>query len=97
MCGHVHSGHGREALYWDEAQRVYERFMSRESKGIIVDFLPGAAWLDAIKVIMYGIRGIFWQYLMVRLKDTTGSLLVNAALIYQSTSKIGNPVEVVDI
>ena len=96
VCGHVHSGHGREALYWDETQRRYEKFLSRENAGLISDLLP-SAWIDAAMVVIHGVRGLFWQHLMVRSTGTNSGLLVNAALIYRSTGKIGNPVEVVDI
>ena len=97
ICGHIHSGHGREALFWDEGQAAYERLMTRGNSGFIRDMIPSAAWVDAFKVMWHGIRGILWQYLMVGQKGANGSMLINAALTWQSTSRLGNSPEVVDL
>ena len=50
---------------------------------------------NTLSVVWYGIRGILWQRLMVGRSGAHGSLIVNAALVYQSSTAIGNPVEVV--
>ena len=65
VFGHVHSGHGREAVFWDEGQAAYERLMERKKGGIIADVLPSLAWWDSLMVLYYGIKGILWQRLMV--------------------------------
>ena len=98
VFGHVHSGHGREFVFWDEAQRAYERLMERKKEGgILVDIIPSLAWVDAIKVLWHGFRGILWQKLMVGPHGGNGGLLVNAAVVYQSTTAVGNPVAVVEL
>ncbi len=71
--------------------------MARKKGGVVVDFLPSMAWLDAGKVLWYGVLGIFWQRLMVGRRGGSGSLLVNAAIVYQSTTDVGNPVEIVEL
>ena len=65
VFGHVHSGHGREAVFWDEGQAAYERLMARKKGGIVADFIPSSDWLDALRVVWYGVKGILWQRLMV--------------------------------
>ena len=97
VFGHIHSGHGREAVFWDEGQLAYERLQSRKKGGVVLDLLPSYAWLDAIKVVWYGIKGILWQRLMVGPAGANGGLLVNAAVVYQSTTDVGNPVEIVEL
>lgn len=98
VFGHVHSGHGREYVFWDKGQRAYERLMqSQTGGGVFTDVIPSGAWVDAAKVVWHGIKGIFWQWLMVGPAGGNGGILVNAALVYQSTTQVGNPVEVVDI
>jgi hypothetical protein len=62
-----------------------------------MDFLPSYAWLDAMKVMWYGVKGILWQRLMVGPAGGNGGLLINAAVVYQSTTDVGNPVEVVEL
>jgi hypothetical protein len=97
VFGHVHSGHGREAVFWDEGQRAYERLLARPHRGVITDLVPSKAWVDALSVVWYGIRGILWQRLMVGREGARGSLLLNAAVVYQSTMDVGNEAQVVVI
>jgi predicted phosphohydrolase len=97
VFGHIHSGHGREAVFWDEGQLAYERLRGRSKAGIIRDVIPSSAWVDALKVVWYGVKGILWQRLMVGPAGGNGGLMINAALVYQSTTDLGNPVEVVEL
>lgn len=96
VFGHVHSGHGREAVYWDRGQAAFERIVTRKG-GILVDLIPSHAWADALRVVWYGVKGIFWQYLMVGPRGANGGVLINAALTYRSTSNIGNPAQIVEL
>jgi hypothetical protein len=93
IFGHIHSGHGREAVFWDDGQLAYERLMAGKRAGILGDIIPSMAWVDAIKVLFYGVRGILWD----RLIGGNGGLMVNAALVWQSTTDVGNPVEIVEL
>jgi len=97
VFGHIHSGHGREAVFWDEGQAAYERLMGRSKGGIIMDLLPSMAWWDSLKVVWFGVKGILWQRLMVGPRGGNGGLLINAAIVWQSTTDPGNPVEVVEL
>ena len=97
IFGHVHSGHGREAVFWDEGQASYERLMGRTGGSFIEDLIPGGAWLDVIKVLFHGIRGILWDQLMVGPGGSNGCLLVNPALVWQSTTVMGNKPEIVEL
>lgn len=72
--------------------------MARKKKGIIRDLLPSFAWIDALKVVWYGLRGILWQRLMVSSTGANGGLLVNAALVSWKTADIvGNQAEIVEL
>ncbi|KAG9229877.1 Metallo-dependent phosphatase-like protein [Amylocarpus encephaloides] len=98
VFGHVHSGHGREAVFWDEGQVAYERLMARKKGGgIIADLIPSSSWLDALKVVWYGFKGVLWQRLMVGPSGGNGGLLLNAAVVYQGTTDVGNPVQVIEL
>jgi hypothetical protein len=97
VFGHVHSGHGQEPVFWDEGQAAFERLMDRKKGGVVADILPSMAWIDASKVIWFGIKGFFWQRLMVGPAGANGGLLVNAAVVWQSTTDVGNPVEIVEL
>jgi len=99
VFGHIHSGHGRQAVFWDKGQAAYERLMSRSKRGIVADLIPGSSWIDALAVVWHGVKGVLWQYLMVGRKGANGGLLVNAAIAYQSSSppRVGNTPEIVDL
>lgn len=72
--------------------------MARKKKGVIIDLLPSLVWLDALKVIWYGVRGILWQHLMVGSRGANGGLLVNASLVSWKTADIiENCAEVVEL
>lgn len=95
IFGHVHSGHGRESIFWDEGQASYEQVMRKTGGGIVQDLLPSSAWIDAVKVLFYGIRGILWDKLMVGPEGSHGCLLVNAAVVWQSTTTVGHDPQVI--
>ena len=61
IFGHVHAGHGHEQVFWDDTQRLYESLCSREVKGVIRDMVAVSAWLDTVKLVIYGVLGILWS------------------------------------
>ena len=95
IFGHVHAGHGREDVFWDDTQRHYERLCSREAKGMMNDMLAILAWLDIVKLAMHGVLGILWS--RVWGGDRRGTVMVNAALMYKGSGRLGNPPQIVDI
>ncbi|KAG9244542.1 Metallo-dependent phosphatase-like protein [Calycina marina] len=98
IFGHVHSGHGREAVYWDPGQAAYERLCASLGDTGLLGWLWNAReWLDVGRVVFYGVRGILWDRLMVGKAGGNGSLLVNAAVVWGSTTDVGHKAIVVDI
>lgn len=95
VFGHVHAGHGRETAHWDETQELYERIVSRQEYGPLMEICNTAVWWDVLMLLQYGLQGI----LLIRMGSgtNTGTELVNAALSYRSTGRLGNPPQVVDI
>ena len=71
--------------------------MASEGGGILGDIIPSMAWVDAIKVVWHGVKGILWQRLMVGPAGGNGSMMINPAILYQSTKEVGNLPEVVEI
>lgn len=53
--------------------------------------------MDVVKVVFYGVRGILWDRLMVGPGGSNGGLLVNPAIVWQSTTDVGNNPEVVEL
>jgi hypothetical protein len=96
ICGHIHSGHGRRKLFWDESQTAYERLLASSKNGILGDLIPSSRWLDAVKVTWYSLTNLVRAYVGRPVKEE-GGLLINAAMVYRNTTKIGNPPEVVEL
>lgn len=95
VCGHVHAGHGRENVFWDESQRIYEDLCARKDHGVIWDIVAFWVWIEVARMAVFGILGIVWS--RVWGADDAGGIIVNTALMYRSSGQISNPPEVVDI
>ena len=95
IFGHVHAGHGSEEVFWDDTQRLYEKLCSREDKGVLRDLVAIVAWLDVLRLATYGVLGIMWS--RVWGGDGGGTVMINAALMYRSSGRLGNPASTVDI
>ncbi|MCJ1482484.1 hypothetical protein MMC06_002650 [Schaereria dolodes] len=95
VFGHVHAGVGRESVFWDEAQRAYERVCARRPCGILRDIIAVKAWLDLLRVLWYGSLGIVWS--KVWCAEAGGGIMVNAALMYLNTGELRNKPQVVDL
>lgn len=57
--------------------------------------IPNACWLDAFKVLFYGIRSVVWQYAMLG-GSSTGGVMINAAMQRGNTGKLvkGSPISI---
>jgi hypothetical protein len=97
VFGHVHWGHGKESVYFDDLQTAYERLLSRPRRGLFWDFFPNPAWVDLLEIFSQGIQSVLWKWLMGGPGSNHGSLMVNAAQMYGNTGKVKNRAIVVDI
>lgn len=95
VFGHVHAGYGMERIWWDGCQAAYERVSARKSDGIVGDLISIGSWLDGVRMIFYGVRGILWS--RVWGGTARGGFMVNAALSVGSTGRLGNPPRTVDL
>ncbi|KAL2167767.1 hypothetical protein VTG60DRAFT_827 [Thermothelomyces hinnuleus] len=97
VFGHVHYGHGKEAVYYDECQRAYESLMARPAAGPLRDLVSVARWRDAFNVLWYGVASILWKWIMLGPGTNNGALMVNASLMYGNSGRLRNPAIVVDL
>ena len=96
VFGHVHAGSGTQRIWWDGAQRAHERIKRRRQSSVCgLDFIDIRSWLDAAKMLWCGIRGILWSRIWGG--EGTGGILVNAALMYNNSGRLGNAPAVVYI
>ena len=95
VFGHVHAGSGRESAFWDESQRLFEGLCARGDKGVLRDLVAIRAWTRVMQLALYGFLGILWT--RVWGGSNEGSLMVNSALAYRSTGKLGNRPQIIDM
>ena len=95
VFGHIHYGHGQEQIYWDGAQRTYERLCDRKGSSVLGNLVNVFAWFDLTKLAAHGILGLLWSQVWGGNDEST--LMVNAALMVGSTGTLGNPPQVVEI
>ncbi|KAF9894436.1 hypothetical protein FE257_007939 [Aspergillus nanangensis] len=105
VFGHVHAAYGMERIYWDEAQRAWERLCAarrrraRNSRlgslfGFVRDLLDLTGWVDAARVLGYGVMGVVWAKVWGGENRGSG-WMVNAACMYRDSGKLGNKPQIV--
>lgn len=108
VFGHVHAGYGQEPIYWDEAQAAWERLCtSRRSRskdgalglltGWIKDLVDVSGWVDAGRVLVYGVLGVVWAKVWGGAEVGAG-WLVNAACMVEGRrgeGTLGNKPQVI--
>lgn len=108
VCGHVHEAYGPEPVYWDFAQRAWERLCatrcsrarlplaSRLVSGTLRDLLDVHGWLDAVRVVVYGVLGVVWAKVWGGENAGCG-WVVNAACMVGNSGRLGNPPVVIEL
>ncbi|KAF2792714.1 Metallo-dependent phosphatase [Melanomma pulvis-pyrius CBS 109.77] len=96
VFGHIHNCGGITVLRWDAGQMAYERACQRGSLGGFNQLFSFAAWRDLLVVIVFAV----WVLIKVLCgwdKGARKTVLVNAALIFNSEGKLDSPIQVIDI
>ena len=91
VFGHVHAGSGMERVFWDKAQKAFERLAARKS---VWSLLSITFWLDAGRVLLHDLIGIIWR--RVWGAESEGTLMVNSALV-DYNGKLRHMAQVVEI
>lgn len=107
VFGHVHAGrtdfegrlrHGRERVIWDRAQRALQSGLDRKARGLLLDLCNLGLWCDLGKLAGWACSAMLRERLWGREEDKSRStLMINAALMYEGTGRMGNKVQVVEI
>lgn len=107
VFGHIHNSAGREPVFWDDAQRAWERLCaSRRPRakhnrflallGFLRDLFDPAGWLDAARVLVYGVLGVVWSQVWGG-DIQHGGWMVNAACMYRSSGRLKNSPQVIEL
>lgn len=96
VFGHIHAGAGRETVYWDDAQTVYEGALERGSgQGFVKQVLNPWLWVGLVKVVVHGVVNLLWDRIWAG--DIRATIMVNSALMVNNSGKLGNKVQVVEV
>ena len=102
VFGHVHSGYGRENVWWDEGQKVFESLretaydgqqVGEYKKPMLTEVFNVRLWAIGLKLLYLDVKGVLWNRLWGGARQ--GGIMINAALTYQTTEKLGNKPQVV--
>lgn len=103
VFGHIHAGRtywlgrlrgGREFVRWDAVQREVERALSR-SDGFFVGMLDPRNWIDVVRVLCTGTTSLIWDRIWGG--QGRGTIMVNAAMMYNNTGRLRNPPQIVEL
>lgn len=95
VFGHVHAGFGKQQVWWDEAQRAYERTRARRKSWTSPDSMDLGHWINGLGMLWHGVLGALWS--RVWGGEGSGGIMINAALMYNNSGQLGNPPTVVYI
>ena len=97
VFGHVHAGHGKEHVWWDEGQRQFEKLRERgfgpRTFGPFSELVDFGLWAIGFKMFYEDVRGLLWTRLWGGQRN--GGIMVNAALTYNNTDRLLNRPQVV--
>lgn len=107
VFGHIHESAGCEPVFWDNAQLAWERLCTsrrpraRHSRfmalaGFLRDLFDPSGWVDAARVLVYGVLGVIWAQVWGG-ETRDGGWMVNAACMYRASGKLGNPPRVINL
>ncbi|KAG2412059.1 hypothetical protein HFD88_009615 [Aspergillus terreus] len=108
VFGHVHAAYGAEPVFWDEAQRAWERLCAarrrraRSSRlaavlfGWLRDLCDLSGWVDSARVVVYGVLGVVWARVWGG-ENRGAGWMVNAACMYRDSGRLANKPQVVEL
>lgn len=106
IFGHIHAGRsdfegwlkaGRERVIWDAGQQALQSGLSRRARGLVWDFCNVLLWWDLGRVVFFGVREVLWERVWGGRLLEYQTLMINAAMMFEGSGRLGNKVQVVDI
>lgn len=99
VFGHIHSGHGMEYVWWDKGTILMEKlkqvafapYPQAQRLGFAAflgEVLNFRLYSDGMQLLIEDLKGVLWTRLWKGGRN--GTIMVNAALTYQTTERLGN-------
>ena len=64
---------------------------------MISDTVAIVVWLDIVMLVAHGVLAILWSRIWGGGEHGEGTVMVNAALMYKNTGRLGNPAQTIDL
>lgn len=106
VFGHVHAGRsdfegwvkgGRERVMWDGGEAIARKGLGRQARGLLLDVLNLGLWWDLGRVVALGVQAVVWERVWGGRGLEASTVMINAAMMYEGSGRLGNGVQVVDI
>lgn len=99
VFGHIHSGYGKEYVWWDEGTRLIEEVKKTAFKpfpqkqadtlaALIGEIFNFSLYILGFKLLFHDMKSLIWTRIWGGFRN--GSIMVNAALTYQTSEYLGN-------
>jgi len=99
VFGHVHSGYGMEYIWWDDGTRLMEEvkreafaaYPEAQRSGVVAllaEICNFKLYGLGVRLLVADVKGVLWTRLWKGARN--GSIMVNAALTYQTTETLRN-------
>ncbi|KAM0721260.1 hypothetical protein Q7P37_003548 [Cladosporium fusiforme] len=106
IFGHVHAARSdfeswltgaRQRVVWGAGQRALERGLTRRARGCVWDVCNLALWWDVAGVLYYGLGAVLWERVWGGASGEAETLMVNAAMMWEGSGRLGHEAQVVDV
>lgn len=106
VFGHVHAARSdfegrvtgaRERVVWGEGQQALEDGLARRARGFIWDVLNLGLWWDLGRVVYYGVGAVLWERVWGGASGEASTVMVNAAMMWEGSGRLGNEAQVVEV
>lgn len=84
-------------MVWDSGDEVLRRGLGRKARGLVLDVLNLGLWWDLGRVVLLGVQAVVWERVWGGRGVEASTVMVNAAMMYEGSGRLGNGVQVVDI
>ncbi|KAK5082231.1 hypothetical protein LTR05_007375 [Lithohypha guttulata] len=99
VMGHIHSGYGKEYVWWDEGTKLIEEVkrtafapypqpQKAQIAALLSEMFNFKLYILGFRLLLEDVKGVLWTRFWKGTRN--GSIMINAALTYQISEYLGN-------
>ncbi|KAK5105330.1 hypothetical protein LTS08_001607 [Lithohypha guttulata] len=104
VMGHIHSGYGKEYVWWDEGTKLIEEVkktafapypqpQKAQIAALLSEMFNFKLYILGFRLLLEDVKGVLWTRFWKGTRN--GSIMINAALTYQISEYLGNKAQTV--